>query len=416
MSAAYDVIVVGAGPYGLSTAAHLRGRGLSVAVFGRVMEFWRRHMPSGMLLRSHWWASNLSDPRGRYGFARFFNESVRHRAGYPVPIETFIDYGLWFQEHAVPGVDETYVTSVRRKRDHFLVRLEDGRAARSAAVVMATGPGYYAHRPDAFDGLPAALVSHSSEHQDFSRFRGEQVLVVGAGQSAIEYAALLGEAGATVHVAARRAVFWLGRDRTGERTMFEQMLAPDSGIAPGWINWMLERRPYLFYRLPQPRKDRFIRSHYAAAASDWLRSRVIGKVALREGYAVAQAHAANGKVIATLSDGATVHAAHIILATGYQVDLHKLTMIHPSLQSAIAADGGQPRLDSSFQSSVSGLYFVGLTSLHAFGPLYRFVVGCDAAARRVARSIARRVTTTRYERVKPVRAERIAGVAKDTAR
>ena len=418
MSDSYDAIVVGAGPYGLSTAAHIRGRGLRVAVFGRVMEFWRRHMPDGMLLRSHWWASNLSDPGGRYGFARFFRESVRHRASYPLPIDAFIDYGLWFQERAVPGVDETYVTSVEREHHHFLLRLEDGRAVRSATVVMATGPRYYAHRPQPFDELPATLVSHSCEHHDLSRFRGEHILIVGGGQSAIEYAALLGEAGATVHVAARRAVLWLDRDRTGERTLFERMLAPDAGIAPGWINWMLEHRPYLFYRLPQARKGRFIRGHYAAAASDWLRSRVAGKMTLHEGRAVARAHAANGSVAVTLSDGATMHAAQIVLATGYQVDLEKLTMIRPSLRSAIAAEGGLPKLDSSFQCSVPGLYFVGLTSLHAFGPLYRFVVGCDAAARRVARSVARRAVTARDEPGGSVRtsgAGRTVAVAEDSA-
>jgi cation diffusion facilitator CzcD-associated flavoprotein CzcO len=136
--ALYDAMVVGAGPYGLSTAAHLLGRGLRGAVFGKTLELWRNHMPQGMLLRSHWWATNLSDPRQQYGFERFFKES-RYEKGYPVPRDAFIDYGLWFQERAVPNVDETYVSSVERQGEHFLLTLEDGRKVRSAAVVMATG-------------------------------------------------------------------------------------------------------------------------------------------------------------------------------------------------------------------------------------------------------------------------------------
>ena len=107
--AQYDAVVVGAGPYGLSTAAHLLGRGLRVAVFGKAMELWRDHMPKGMLLRSQWWATNLSDPGRRYTFQRFFRES-RRMPGYPVPLETFLEYALWFQRHAVPDVDETYTT------------------------------------------------------------------------------------------------------------------------------------------------------------------------------------------------------------------------------------------------------------------------------------------------------------------
>src|SRR5204862_46364 len=138
MSPVFDVVVVGAGPYGLSTAAHLLGRGLRVAVFGRTLEMWRDHMPKGMLLRSHWWATNLSDPRKDYGFERFVRES-KHEKGYPLPIETFIDYGLWFQQRAVPDVDETYVASIERQGARFLITLEDGREVQSQAVGMAIG-------------------------------------------------------------------------------------------------------------------------------------------------------------------------------------------------------------------------------------------------------------------------------------
>src|SRR6266699_197799 len=114
MSPVFDVVVVGAGPYGLSTAAHILGRGLRVAVFGRTLEMWRDRMPKGMLLRSHWWATNLSDPRRDYGFEQFAKDSG-HERGYPLPIQTFIDYGLWVQQQAAPEVDETYDSSIERR-------------------------------------------------------------------------------------------------------------------------------------------------------------------------------------------------------------------------------------------------------------------------------------------------------------
>src|SRR5437867_8813114 len=148
----YDAVVVGAGPYGLSTAAHLLGRGLTVAVFGKTLELWRKHMPKGMLLRSQWWATNLSDPRKQYGLERFFKES-RYEKCYPLPMEAFIDYGLWFQERAVPNVDETYVSSVARRGDYFLLTLKDGRKVQSAAVVIAIGLYYYANRPELYTSL-----------------------------------------------------------------------------------------------------------------------------------------------------------------------------------------------------------------------------------------------------------------------
>src|SRR5712692_6992761 len=134
----YDAVVVGAGPYGLSTAAHLIGRGLTVAIFGKPLELWRNHMPKGMRLRSHWWATSLSDPRNGYGFERFFRET-KYKKCYPEPIDAFIDYGLWFRQHVIPEADETYVSRIERDHDRFLVTLADGRQIESAAVVMAIG-------------------------------------------------------------------------------------------------------------------------------------------------------------------------------------------------------------------------------------------------------------------------------------
>jgi cation diffusion facilitator CzcD-associated flavoprotein CzcO len=387
MSPAYDAVVVGAGPYGLSAAAHLRGRGLRVAVFGRTLGMWRDHMPTGMRLRSHWWATNLSDPRKDYGFERFLRES-KHEKRYPLPIETFIAYGLWFQQRAVPDVDETYVASIQRQDAQFLITLEDGREVESQAVVMAIGLYHYANRPEQFHGLPAGLVSHSSDHRDFRRFKGRDVVVIGRGQSAIEFAALLHEAGAAVQVVSRRPIKWLEPDRSNTRSTLERVLAPDASIAPGWINWLWDQMPVLFYRFPQKWKDSY-NARYHSGATDWLRERILGKVTLRERRTVATLELTQGKLAATIVDGAKVSAHHIILATGYTVDISKLTMIHPSLRAEIKTDKAIPILSHRFESSVPGLFFVGLTSVRAFGPLYRFVAGCGAAARRVASSVAR---------------------------
>ncbi|HEV2671128.1 MAG TPA: NAD(P)-binding domain-containing protein [Gemmatimonadales bacterium] len=253
---------------------------------------------------------------------------------------------------------------------------------------MATGPRAYANRLALYDGMRPDLISHSSDHSDFARFNGRDVMVIGGGQSAIEYAALLHEAGARVRVAARRRIMWLGPDRDAVRTTLERIVAPSAAVGPGWRNWVLDNFPYLFQKFPQDWKDSY-NSNYESGATDWLRNRVIGKVTLHENRSVTRWDAVDGKVAATLSDGAQVAVDHILLATGYKVDLAKLTMLHPSLRSQIRTDQAIPVLNGRFESSVPGLYFVGISSLRAFGPLYRFVAGCGAAARRVAEAIAR---------------------------
>jgi hypothetical protein len=166
-------------------------------------------------------------------------------------------------------------------------------------------------------------------------------------------------------------------------------MAPRASVAPGWSYWCLDRVPYAFYQMPQWAKDRYNR-RCSSGASDWLRRRIIGKVTLHEGQTILAIDAKGDAAVATVSDGSTLWADHVLLATGYGDDLDKLTMIGPALRRSIQTRDGTPLLTPWFESTVSGFYFSGFTSRRAFGPIYRFVAGCGPAARRLARAIARR--------------------------
>lgn len=384
----YDVVIVGAGPYGLSTAAHVQASGLNVAIFGKPLYLWKNHMPKGMLLRSIWWASMLSDPKRKYDlpqFAKQHNTTIPH----PLPMDMFLDYALWFQKNVVPNVDETYIKNITKKDNFFHVTLEDGREIQSKTIVMACGLAYYVHVPDEFVKLPAKFVTHTYDYGKFDHLEGKNIVIIGGGQSALETAAIMHENGIHIEIVTRKSINWLHPDNR-TRGFIECLVAPDAGIGAGWINRILEVYPYLFQKLPRKIKDRHLngRGKHGPAGSFWLKSR-LKNVTIHQNEPVKNVEIKNNTIVLTLNSGKIIQADHVILATGYKADLHKLYMIDKNLRSLIKVYKGMPVLNKFFESNIRGLYFVGYSSHMSFGPLFRFIVGADATAKRVSKAISR---------------------------
>ena len=184
------IAVVGAGPYGLSIAAHLRARSVEHRIFGSPLQTWRSAMPRGMRLKSDAFASNLSapSPHSTLGHYCQTHELPYHPTDIPVPLETFIDYGLNFQGRFVPHLEPKLIVSVRPAGSGYQLTLDDGDEFQARAVVVAVGITHFASMPDIFADLPPNLASHSSAHRDLSSFAGRDVTVVGAGSSAVDLA------------------------------------------------------------------------------------------------------------------------------------------------------------------------------------------------------------------------------------
>src|SRR5258708_386285 len=232
-----DAVVLGAGPYGLSVAAHLRKKGANIAVFGKPMSLWLEHMPKDMLLRSRYWDTSLSDPERKYSLQAYLRHT--NTTPYdPLPAKTIIEYGMWFKKNAVGQVDETFITNIKKNGDHFLITLTDGRQINSTAVVMAPGLGYFAFRPAEYSHLSEHLISHTYDNYSFEKFKGKRVTVVGSGQSALENAALMSESGIDVHLIHRSPIDWLGAP--SQKTLWQQIRYPKAPIADGWDNVILQ--------------------------------------------------------------------------------------------------------------------------------------------------------------------------------
>ncbi|MFJ1751316.1 FAD-dependent oxidoreductase [Kitasatospora sp. NPDC088134] len=390
------VAVVGAGPYGLAVAAHLRARGVPVRVLGVPMESWRERMPPGMFLKSTPAASTIAAPRPGHTFADFRRDrgeaAVDDR--YAIPVEEFVRYGEWFQRRCVPEVERAQVAEVGRDAGGLRVRLADGTAFGAGAVVLASGFPPYAWVPPVLRELHArGLVSHSSAFGDPAAFAGRRVAVVGAGQSALEGAALLREAGADPVVIVRRPQVPFGTPPPdgAARPAPARLRSPVSALGPGWPLLAISRGPAAFRLLPDRTRAHLVRTVLGPAGAWWLRGRFEGRVPVLAGRELTGAEAVDGGVRLRLAGAAEpVEAEHVLAATGYRVDVARLELLDPALRRALRTHGGAPRLSAGFESSVPGLYFAGLAAADTFGPVMRFVCGTGFAARRLSRTLTRR--------------------------
>jgi cation diffusion facilitator CzcD-associated flavoprotein CzcO len=381
------VSILGAGPYGLAAAAHLGAAGVETVVFGQPMSFWAGNMPAGMLLRSPRVASSISDPRGALDLDGF-SAATGVAVGSPVPLESFVAYGRWFQATAVPQLDHRHVDRVHRSGSRFTLTLADAEEVTVDRVVVAAGIAYFAHVPAVFQGLPPDLVSHASAHTDLAGFAGRRVLVVGGGQSALESAALLREGGADVEVVARApGVHWLGQRRWMRSLgpVSTLMYAPPE-VGPPLVS-QLVRYPGWMYRLPARGRHAVDIRSIRPAGAGWLKPRVDGVVPLHLGRVVVHAEADGGRVAVTFGDGGRESFDHVLLGTGYRVDLARYPFLSAELLAAVRQENGYPLLGRGFESSVPGLHFVGATGAWTFGPLMRFVAGTPFAAAELTRYV-----------------------------
>jgi hypothetical protein len=384
-----EVIVIGAGPYGLSAAAHLKGEGIAVRVFGKPMEFWATKMPEGMLLRSPRIASNISDRGGALSLEAY-EAAARIEPSAPLPLDTFVGYGRWFRRQLGSDLDERTVARVDHDPRGFRVTLDDGEIIRSRRVVVAAGIGPFRKKPTVFADLPAQYVSHCYEGRDVRKFKGKKVAVIGAGQSALESAALIHEAGAEVELIVRNhQLKWIGMHKWLHQMGFvSRMLYSSHDVGPIGISRLVAYPKVMSY-VPLKLRDKIRKRAVRPAGSRWLPER-LASVKLTTGTEVSQAIVSANGLTLKLKGGTWRSVDHVVLGTGYEVDISRYDFLSPELVREVQQFGGYPILTSGFRSSIPGLHFVGATAARSFGPLLYFVAGTEFASRELVSHIAQR--------------------------
>ncbi len=393
MTASVAVAILGAGPYGLSLAAHLHAAGVPFVIFGQPMENWATRMPERMYLKSDGFASGLYDPHSAYTLKTHCEQHGIDYAdtGLPVSRALFVEYGRAFQRALAPSLHAANVTAVAQSGDGYLVTAEDGYRLHARAVVVATGLSHVEHVPDALRALPPPLCAHSSAMADLSVLKDRRVIVVGAGASASDVAGLAAQEGAAVTLVSRQAPTFHERG-SGKRSLWQRLTAPNLGLGPNLRSSLCIALPDVFHALPAARRAGVVRRHLGPAGGWFMRDLVLGHVTQVRGE-IASARAVDGAVELAVEtpDGGrqTLSADRVVAATGYQVDVARYAFLSPELRAAVRTESGSPRLSHHFQSSVPGLYFVGLPAAIAFGPAQRFAIGARFAAGRVSAHLRR---------------------------
>jgi thioredoxin reductase len=388
VSAHRDVAVIGAGPYGLSAGAHLKAKGIAACVFGEPMEFWANKMPEGMLLRSPRVASNLSDPDHAFTLEAYEAASKKEPCA-PLPLDTFVEYGRWFRHQLGSDLDTRTVLRVDRASPGFRLTLQNGEEIRVKQVVIAAGIGPFKKKPEVFQNLSPQQAIHCYEGRNVHKFAGKRVAVIGAGQSALESAALLHEAKAQVEVIARQPhVRWIGQHPwLHNMGPISSMLYSSHDIGPLGIS-RLVAYPKLVSYVPLKLRDRIRIRAVRPAGSRWLPAR-LAAVKITTSCGVSAATAFGDEVALKLDDGSERRVDHVVLGTGYRVDISKYEFLPPELTQEIEQLDGYPKLAGGFRCSVPGLHFIGATAARSFGPLLYFVAGTEFASRELVPHLSR---------------------------
>jgi cation diffusion facilitator CzcD-associated flavoprotein CzcO len=375
-----SLLVIGAGPYGLSTAAFAMEHGIETTVVGQPMGFWRDHMPERMYLRSglDWHL----DPGGVHTLGSFVEEhAIDNGQLDPIPLQTFLDYCDWFRRTKGIAVREEVVTKVGRSNGRFEASLASGERIGADALVCAPGIRHYTNLPDWAPSVPAEIGAHTCDLVRFEHLAGARVLIVGGRQSAYEWAALIQEHGAervdVVHrhgVPRFERVSWKFVDVHVDNTIkipgYWRNLPPAEREGIGRRFWEVGRltlEPWLTPRLKHEGIHR------------WPGTEVVD-VALSE---------SGDQVRVALSNSEQLTVDRVVFATGYRADLTRVPYL-ASVVEEIELSDGFPLLDEFFATTIANLYITGFSATQDFGPFFGFVKAAPAAATLIVRDLMSR--------------------------
>lgn len=373
-----QTLIIGAGPFGLTLAAHLKQQDIDHLVVGKPMEFWEKNMPEGMYLRSGCdWHLDVS---GKYTMEAFLVQKQLSVADVePIALAFYLEYVRWFVEQTQPNIRASYVTDLKKTAQGFVATLEDGSLVAAQNVVVAVGFQYFTYTPDELMAvLPPGRYKHTCHAVHLDQYAHKRVLIIGGRQSAFEWTALLCEKEAAhVHVCYRHETPQFAAAHWG----WVMDVVNNIGEQPEWFRSLNdEEKEHYRYRLWAEGRLK---------VEPWLDERVHqATVSLHPQTHVVSTEITSANTIKVgLSNNEILEVDEIITATGYKVDTHKVPFLNPLLLAELQCTNGFPCLDTHFQSNIPGLFFTSFMAGQDFGPFFGFTIAVRTAAKLIAQEL-----------------------------
>jgi len=379
MTTHLPLLIIGAGPFGLSLAAYAKGHHIPHMVVGKAMDFWKSNMPYNMYLRSD--CSWHYDPFNEHTIDRYLQTiNLKPADVEPLALDFYLGYCDWFQQQKGIEVTPAWVQELHyidntadNTRPYYKAILQDGRTITATNVALALGFRYFRNIPEPYTTLfPPERVAHTCDFVDLTKLKDKRVLIIGGRQSAFEWAALINEQDA-------EAVYLSYRHPT---PAFAQS---DWSWVPPLVDSIIEN-PRWFRRLAAEEREQANQRLWAEGRlklEPWLAKRITQEcIHLFPETQVTDCHElADGELEVALNNGTTFIVDQIILATGYKVNVSQIPFLaEGNILAQLATLNGFPVLDKHFQSNLPGLFFTSMCATQAFGPYFGFTVSVRTSA------------------------------------
>jgi len=377
-----DLLIIGAGPFGLSMAAYAKHHNLDFLIVGKTMEFWKNNMPDGMYLRSgiDWHI----DPVEEHTFYNFLeSQNGKPADTNPISLNLYLQYTEWFRRGK--GIDpiNSYVTKLDNSKENnypFKAYMDNGSVIESKATVIAIGFGYFKYIPEELSSdIPDDKFSHTCDLVNFSNLKSKSCLIIGGRQSAFEWASLISKAEAN-------KIYVAHRHKTPEFKQSDWL----------WVTPIVEEmadNSEYYVKLSKEEKEVINNRFWKEGRlklEPWLAGiKYDKKINIYPESKIASISINDRGLIQVLLDrGDRFEVDHIIFATGYKVDISRVPFLSSgNVLENIEKNNGYPKLKTGMQSSVPGLYFTSFPATQDYGAFFGFTVSCRASAKIIGYAI-----------------------------